>query len=79
MGKIKDRLKSRGVYVVVFADLDEVPNGQLQLIASHGADHQGIQLSCQFPHVLFVCVHQTLKNRNPIKAQKMSEKDKHTH
>lgn len=62
MAKINARVEFKGVYVVVFADFDEVPNRQLQLIASHGADHQGVQLSCQLPHVLFVCVHQTLGN-----------------
>lgn len=64
--RIKDRVKSRRVYVVVFANFDEVPNGQLQLIASHGADHQGVKLSCQLSHVLFVCVHQTLGNRKQV-------------
>lgn len=81
-------MKSQRVYVVVFADLDEVPNGQLLVIAGHGADHQGVQLSCQLPHVLFVCAHQTLGNRKqvvgckrhwhqPMKAEKRSEQSAH--
>lgn len=71
-----------GVYMVVFADFDEVSNGQLQLIASHGADYQGVQLSCQLPHVLFVCVHQTLGKRKKktspdMQAREKSEKSQH--
>lgn len=53
-------LRSSALYMVVFANFDQVLNSHLKLIASHGRNHQGIQLSCQLPHVFFVCVHQTL-------------------
>lgn len=53
-------------YMIVFGDFDQVVHSHLQLIASHGGDHQGIQLSCELPHVLFICVHQTLENRETV-------------
>ena len=53
--------------MVVIGDFDQIVHSQLQLIASHGRDHQCIQLGCKLPHVLFICVHQTLEKRKTVK------------
>lgn len=47
--------------MVVFGNFDQILHGCLQLVASHGGDHQSIQLGSEFPHVLLIGVHQTLK------------------
>lgn len=49
--------------MVVFGDFDQVVNSHLQLVASHGGNHQSVQLGCELPHVLLICVHQTLEKR----------------
>lgn len=47
--------------MVVFGDFDQVVHSQLQLVAGHGGNDQSVQLSGELPHVLFICVHQTLQ------------------
>ena len=49
--------------MVVFGDFDQVVNSHLQLIASHSGNYQSVQLGCELPHVLLICVHQTLEKR----------------
>lgn len=54
-------------YVIVFSDFDQILHCGLQFIASHGRNHHSVELSCKFPHVLLICVHQTLgKKQNPF-------------
>lgn len=53
-------------YVVVFGDFDQIVHCYLQLIASHSGEYQCIQLGCKLPHVLLICVHQTLWNRKTV-------------
>ena len=50
-------------YMVVLSDFEQVVHGRLQLVASHGGNHHSIQLGCQLPHVLLICVHQTLEKK----------------
>lgn len=51
-------------YMVVFGDFDQVLHCCLQLVASHGGNYYSVQLGCKLPHVLLICVHQTLQ-KNP--------------
>lgn len=52
--------------MVVFSDFDQVLHSCLKLVASHGGNHYCIQLGCKLPHVLLICVHQTLQKKTSI-------------
>lgn len=52
--------------MVVFGDFQQVVYSRLQLIASHGGNHHSIQLGCKLPHVLLICVHQTLEKETSV-------------
>lgn len=58
-----EKKEGKVAYVVVFSDFDQILHCGLQFVASHGRNHHGVQLSCKFPHVLLICVHQTLESQ----------------
>lgn len=65
--------RDKVAYMVVFSDFDQVVHSHLQLVASHGGNHQSIQLGCELPHVLLICIHQTLEKKTSVITAECSD------